>query len=109
MTRFPRFAALMLIGPLLAAPLLAGCAPMAQKINTRAAESVVRPVVSKGLTGAQADVATRCVIDNATPDELALLARDVGVEAGTTTEQRVLGIIQRPATSSCIAAARGIV
>ncbi len=90
-------------------PLLAGCGSMAEKINIRAAESVVRPVVSKGLTGAQADVATRCVIDNATPAELQYLARDVGVEAGSLTEQRVLGIIQRPATSTCIAAARGIV
>lgn len=95
--------------PLVATLLLAACSPqvMATKINTRAAESVVRPVVSKGLTGAQADLATRCVIDNATPEELALLARDVGVEAGTMTEQRVLSIIQRPATSACISAARG--
>ncbi|MFT4151483.1 MAG: hypothetical protein QM656_14885 [Paracoccaceae bacterium] len=96
---------------LLSAALLAACSPqvMAQKINTRAAESVVRPVVSKGLTGAQADVATRCVLDNATPYELQMLARDVGVEAGSLTESRVLAIIQRPATSSCIAAARGAV
>ena len=90
-------------------PTLAACGQMATKINSRAAESVVRPVVSRGLTGAQADVATRCVLDNATPAELQMLARDVGVEAGSLTEQRVLGIIQRPATSSCIAAARGIV
>ncbi len=92
-------------------PLLAACSPqvVAQKINTRAAESVVRPVVSRGLTGAQADVATRCVLDNATPAEMQMLARDVGVEAGSLTEQRVLDIIKRPATSSCIAAARGVV
>ena len=90
-------------------PALAACGQMATKINTRAAESVVRPVVARGLTGAQADVATRCVLDNATPAELQMLARDVGVEAGSLTEQRVLGIIQRPATSSCIAAARGVV
>lgn len=94
---------------LAALALVPSCSPqvMAQKINTRAAEAVVRPVVSKGLTGAQADIATRCVLDNATSQELQLLARDVGVEAGTLTEQRVLAIIQRPATSACIAAARG--
>ena len=79
------------------------------QINTRAAETVVRPVVSKGLTGAQAEVATQCVISNATPTELAELARDVGVYAGSLTEQRVLEIIKRPATSACIASARGAV
>lgn len=94
---------------LLALAAVSACSPqvMATKINTRAAESVVRPVVSRGMTGAQADLATRCVIDNATPYELQMLARDVGVEAGTSTQQRVLEIIQRPATSSCIASARG--
>lgn len=102
MTRFSMLAAV---------ALLAACSPqvMAQKINARAAETVVRPVVGKGLTGAQADVATRCVLDNATPVELQMLARDVGVEAGSLTEQRVLTIIQRPATSACISAARGVV
>ena len=79
------------------------------QINTRAAETVVRPIVSKGLTGAQAEVATQCVISNATPAELADLARDVGVYAGSLTEQRVLTIIKRPETSACIASARGAV
>ena len=104
MTRFPIFAPIGLA-------LLAACSPqvMADKFVARTAESVVRPGVSKGLTGAQADVATRCVIDNATPDERRLLARDVGVEAGTVTEARVLEIIKRPATSACISAARGVV
>lgn len=101
----------MRVAAVLALALLAACSPqvMAQKINTRAAESVVRPVVSKGLTGAQAEVATQCVISNATPEELSSLARDVGVYAGSLTEQRVLTIIQRPATSACIASARGAV
>ena len=100
-------------GPVLACGLalaaLAACSPqaMVQKVNSRAAESVVRPIVSKGLTGAQADIATQCVISNATPDELSALAKDIGVYAGSLTEDRVLTIIKRPATTACIASARG--
>lgn len=92
---------------LLALLALSACSPqeVADKVAARAAETVVRPVVDDGLTGAQADAATNCVITNASPDELRALARDVAVEAGSSTEANIRAIAARPATLACLAQA----
>ncbi|WP_232489256.1 hypothetical protein [Rhodobacter amnigenus] len=86
---------------------LAACSPedVADKIGRRTAETVVRPIVDDRLTGAQADAATRCVVQNATAAEVQSLARDVGVIAGTSTEATVWAIVARSETQSCLAAA----
>jgi len=95
-----------LVLPLLIAPVLMACSPedVADKIGRRTAETVVRPIVDNRLTGAQADAATRCVVQNASAAEVQSLARDVGVYAGTSTEATVWAIVARSETQSCLAA-----
>lgn len=84
--------------------LLTACSPtdVADKVGRRAAESVVLPVVSQYMPGPQAQGVTRCVIDNATANEIQTLARDIAVQAGTSTVQTVMGIAARPETLACI-------
>ena len=86
---------------------LAACSPqdVADKIGRRTAETVVRPIVDDRLAGAQAEAATRCVVQNANAAEVQTLARDVGVYAGTSTEATVWAIVARSETQSCLAAA----
>lgn len=86
---------------------LAACSPadMADKVGRRAAETVVLPVVSKYLPGPQADAATRCIIDNARAEDIRLLARDVGVVAGSATVATVLRMAAEPATAACLSRA----
>jgi len=86
---------------------LAACSPtdMADKVGRRAAETVVLPVVGKYLPGPQADAATRCIIDTASAADIQLLARDVGVVAGSATVQTVLRIAAQPATTACLTGA----
>lgn len=76
---------------------LAACSPqtVVDKTIARTAETVVAPV-----TGS--DVGN-CVVDNAQPVELEILARDVGVHAGTRTRAIIRGILSRPDTQSCLA------
>ena len=78
---------------------LCACDPqeVADKVVARTAESVIEPVVGPG--------ATRCIVDNASPDELRALAMDVGVSAGTTTVANIMTIARRPETLACLAAA----
>ena len=85
---------------------LAACSPqdVADKIGRRTAESVVRPIVDDRLSGAQADAATNCVVQNATAQEVQALVRDVGVYAGTSTEATVWAIVARSETQACLAA-----
>ncbi|MGV8987892.1 MAG: hypothetical protein ACOH2H_16590 [Cypionkella sp.] len=75
---------------------LAACDPqvVVDKTIARTAESVISP-----LTGA--DVAN-CVVDHAQPVELEILARDVGVSAGTRTKAIIRGILARPDTQQCL-------
>lgn len=84
---------------------LAACSPtdVADKVGRRAAETVVRPVVSDYMTGAEAEVVTRCIVDNASADEVQQLSRDVGVVAGSTTVDLVLRMSRNAATSACLA------
>jgi hypothetical protein len=84
---------------------LAACSPQqfADDVTRQAAESVVTPILDDYMPPAQAAGATRCVLDNASPDEIRALARDVAVQAGTTTVQNVLNIATRPGTLQCFA------
>jgi hypothetical protein len=91
--------------PLLAALLLAACSPQqfADDVTRQAAESVVTPILDDYMPPAQAAGATTCILDNARPEEIRALARDVAVQAGTTTVQNVLNIATRPGTITCLA------
>lgn len=87
--------------------LLAGCDPaeLAGKAVRRTAESVVFPVVNIDMPADPARAATTCILDAASPDELRLLARDVGVEAGTSTKATIREIALRPGAQACFMAA----
>jgi hypothetical protein len=85
--------------------LCSACSPQdtADKVARRAAESVVTPVVNVNMPLGLAQAATGCILDAATSDELRLLARDVGVEAGTSTKATIRTIALRPAAQDCYA------
>lgn len=85
---------------------LAACDP-AELVNDalkRTAHSVVFPVVNIDMPAEPARKATKCILDAASENELRLLARDVGVEAGTATKATIREIALRPAAQSCFAA-----
>jgi hypothetical protein len=89
---------------LLLAVALTACSPadVADKVGRRAAESVVQPVVGRNLIGGQAAAATRCIVDNASAGDVEALARDYGVEAGTSTVNTVRRIAFQPETLACL-------
>jgi hypothetical protein len=85
---------------------VAACDPaeLADKAVRRTAETVVFPVVNVDMPADPARAATRCILDAASPDEVRLLARDVGVEAGTSTKATIRDIALRPSAQACFAA-----
>ena len=91
---------------LLSLATLAACSPaeLADKVSRRAAESVVQPVVNIDMPAGVADQATTCLLDAASPAEVDALARDVGVEAGSSTKARIRELALRPAAAACFAA-----
>ena len=92
-----RLAALMLLT-------LAACsgAPLGETVARATAKSVVLPIVAARVPGPEAQVITACILDNAQTAELFSLARDIAVEAGTSTVQTVFAIATRPETLACI-------
>ena len=97
-----RIAALSLIAGLA----LAACDPgeLVDSALKRTAFSVVNPVVNIDMPAEPARLATNCILDAASQEELKLLARDVGVEAGTQTRATIRDIAIRPAAQACYAA-----
>ena len=91
----------MLLIPLL---LLPACDPqaLADKAVARAAESVITPIIDDGLSAAQAEGMTRCIVEHAQLSELKSLARDIGTVAGTSTVATVMAIAARPQTVACL-------
>ncbi|MBI1170547.1 hypothetical protein GC209_04025 [bacterium] len=75
---------------------LAACDPkvVVDKTIARTAETVISDVTGSAVAN--------CVVDNAQPVELEILARDVGVEAGTRTKAIIRGILARPETQKCL-------
>jgi hypothetical protein len=87
--------------------LLPACSPQvfADKTARQIAETVVFPVVNLDMPAGPAQAATKCILDAATPEEIRLLARDVGVEAGTSTKATIRAIALRPVAQTCFAGA----
>ena len=87
--------------------LVAACDPaeVADKALKRTVQTVVFPVVNLDMPAGPAQGATECILDAATPDELRLLARDVGVVAGSSTKATIRTIALRPSAQACFAAA----
>jgi hypothetical protein len=86
--------------------LLPACDPQvfADKTARQIAQQVVFPVVNVDMPEAPARAATTCILAAASPEEARLLARDVGVEAGTSTKATIRDIALRPAAQACYAA-----
>ena len=86
---------------------LSACDPAqtVDHLGRRTAETVVKPIVDNSMTEPQAAGVTRCVVSNASAEEVKVLVRDVGVFAGTSTEATVAAILARPETQSCLRAA----
>ena len=93
----------------LAALTLAACDPaeMVDNAVRRTAYPVVFAVVNVDMPAGPARLATNCILDAASPDELKLLARDVGVEAGSSTKALIRDVALRPAAQACYAANGG--
>lgn len=85
---------------------LAACDPaqVADKVGRRAADTVVRPIVSDYVPAGQAETATRCIVDNASAEDVKALAQDVGVGAGSRTVANVMRIAATPGAAACLAA-----
>ncbi len=92
---------------LAALTLLAACDPQvfADKTARQMASKVVFPVVNIDMPAGPAQAATDCIVTTASPDEVRLLARDVGVEAGSSTKATIRAIALRPAAQACFASA----
>jgi len=92
--------------PLIATLLLAACDPgeLVDDALKRTAHTVVFPVVNIDMPADPARKATNCILDASSEEELKLLARDVGVEAGTSTKATIREIAVRPAAQACFAA-----
>ncbi len=86
--------------------LLSACSPQvfADKTMRQVAETVVIPVVNVDMPAGPAKAAANCILDAASPDEIRLLARDVGVVAGTSTKATIRDIALRPGAQACYAA-----
>lgn len=91
---------------LIATLMLAACDPaeVVDDALTRTAHTVVFPVVNIDMPAEPARLATKCILEAATEEELKLLARDVGVEAGTSTKATIREIALRPAAQACFSA-----
>lgn len=90
---------------LLSLTLIAACDPqgLADKALRRTAESVVQPVVARDMPSGVADLATGCILDASSQEEINGLARDAGVEAGSRTKDAIRTIALRPAAAACFA------
>jgi hypothetical protein len=86
--------------------LVSACDPaeVADKALKRTVQTVVFPVVNLDMPAGPAQSATECILAEASPDELRLLARDVGVEAGSSTKATIRTIALRPGAQACFAA-----
>jgi HAMP domain-containing protein len=84
---------------------LSACSPaeIATDVTRKAARTVVLPVVTATTPAPANELATDCVLANATNAELNDLARDIGNRAGTLTEQNIRNILAKPGTQACIA------
>jgi hypothetical protein len=93
-------AALLALGLLLSA---CSVEQVQTEVTRKAARSVVLNVVATTTPAPASEIATDCIIANATNAELNDLARDVGTRAGTVTVDNVRLVASKPETRACIA------
>ena len=84
--------------------LLAACTPAQQdQIARDAAKQAVRPVLAEQFPGIPLEPATDCIIENASRDEILILAADAVTGPTASTIEVMSAITRRPATIECIA------
>ena len=85
---------------------LAACNPMelANAATKRAAEQVIVSVLSQELAAPVAQAAARCIVAQASPEELRAIAADIGVMAGTQTVENIRNLALRPQVVQCFVA-----
>jgi hypothetical protein len=85
---------------------LSACNPMelANAATQRAAEQVIVSVLSQELPAPVAQAAARCVLAEASPEELRAIAADIGVMAGTQTVENIRNLALRPQVVQCFVA-----
>lgn len=76
---------------------------LADNLARDKARSVVIPIVEKRIPAAPAAPIAECVIDNASVQEILLLAKASVVGASIETTDTVITILKRPDTLKCIA------
>jgi hypothetical protein len=88
---------------------LAACDPaeLVDSALKRTAHTVVFPVVNIDMPAEPARLATNCILDAASQNELELLARDVGVEAGTSTKATIRHDCPAPGGAGLLCGERG--
>ena len=89
----------------MAIAVLAGCDPKQVADNTgrKMASRVVLPVMQAEMPTAVAQRATDCIVRNADAAEVQALAKDIAVQAGSSTKATIRGIAERREASSCFA------
>ena len=85
---------------------LSACNPMAlaNAATKQAAEQVIVSVRSQELPAPVAQAAARCVVAEASPEELRAIAADIGVMAGTQTVENIRNLALRPQAVQCFVA-----
>ncbi|MBD3763844.1 MAG: hypothetical protein IE927_03675 [Rhodobacterales bacterium] len=88
---------------------LTACSPqaLATDVTRAAARNVVANALGVQYPSAQSELAATCLVQAATDDEAAALARDIGVRPGTVTMDNIRALAARPAAQDCVAA-RGL-
>ena len=83
---------------------LAACAPgTSDELTRAAARAAIKPVLAERFPGLPVEPAVDCVIDNATGDEIVVLAADAVTGPTASTAEIVSRVISRPATVQCLA------
>ena len=83
--------------------LLAACTPESQDAVAReSAKSVVNPILAERFPGLPVSLATDCVIDNATTQEIVTLASGALTGVTPQTIQTTNTILARPGTIECV-------
>ena len=87
----------------LALSFLAACTPeMKDRFARDAAKSAVRPVLEEQFPGIPLEPATNCIIDNASAEEILVLAGDAATGPTASTAEIVGRIATRPAAVECL-------
>ena len=83
---------------------LSACTPAVQDELARdAAKKAVRPVLAQNFPGVPLEPATDCVIDNASAEEILVLAADAVTGPTASTVELVTRIVARRGTIECLA------